>query len=150
MDSKDEEDGCCEGSTRSRKLSSSSGADTARTELIFTVELAVVARALASIDPTNRQVTDHELSTAPPHWVRRLGHLAPSGRDTWWTIGEAPTEVEEALRWLEAYGFPALRRLSTAEALIQLWESGASPGLTEPQRLVFLSRLAEAKGATAT
>ena len=121
-----------------------------RAEVIFTVELAVIVRSLAAAETATRRASDRALAGAAPHWVRRLGHLAPSGRDTWWTVNEDRRQFEEALSWLDAYGFPALRRLSTAGALMKLWESGTSPGLTEPQRLVFLSRLAEAEGAAKT
>lgn len=57
--------------------------------------------------------------------------------------GAASAEVEE---WLEAHGILSLDALPDDAALRDLWLSGRAPGLTEMQRLVNASLLAEVLG----
>ena len=78
------------------------------------------------------------------HWRQRIGTLMPDRADRWWDVAsetEGGTVAMELNAALKDYGFPALQAVSTTSALVQLWRSGQSPGLTERQRERFLARL---------
>ncbi len=70
------------------------------------------------------------------HWRQRLGHLMPEPRDRWWRIScesdalSASCQIRMAIA---GYAVPALDALSSSEALVSLWQSGRSPGLTRAQ-----------------
>jgi hypothetical protein len=76
------------------------------------------------------------------HWHRRLGFLTPQNSDLWWTVSADSSEaMDEAIQLLERHALPELAQLATDVALRDLWLSGQSPGLTEQQRLIYLSTL---------
>ncbi len=58
------------------------------------------------------------------HWQERIGMLMPEHSDRWWTV----TTEQDA---------------QSAGALVRLWQSGASPGLTQVQAQRYLHRLNE-------
>jgi hypothetical protein len=78
------------------------------------------------------------------HWRVRLGRTMEHAGDAWWELCEAAdlervgSEVSEAL---VKNGLPALDRMSSNEALRSEWAAGRAPGITELQRLQFLSIL---------
>jgi hypothetical protein len=78
------------------------------------------------------------------HWRNRIGHLMPEHSDIWWyansdeeakSIG---TQIAEAIR---DFAIPILETLATRRALLALWETGVSPGLTAVQADRFRRRL---------
>jgi hypothetical protein len=77
-----------------------------------------------------------EPSVIASHWRCRLGDLMPVGSDVWWvlsgkaSVARATQEITSALK---AYGLPELDRLCDSAALLQLWASGRSPGITAAQ-----------------
>jgi hypothetical protein len=83
------------------------------------------------------------------HWTERLGLLLPGPADRWWTL-ETRTDPSPVLQELEesvlSSGLPALEQVHHDEALKALWMSGRSPGLTNLQRLKYLSVLVAALG----
>ena len=80
------------------------------------------------------------------HWAERIGHFLAAPRDHWWTCNsdeEAKRAGEQIVVLLERVVLPEIERLASAEALRALWASGQSPGLTEKQRMDFLSMLTD-------
>jgi len=78
------------------------------------------------------------------HWRERLGFLLPEHQDKWWTIdanSSVPQLADEFRRHLQGFAVPTIEKYIADEALRDLWLSGASPGLTEVQRLMNLSVL---------
>lgn len=77
------------------------------------------------------------------HWQQRIGNLMPNPSDRWWDVSDA--SVGEVSRTIAStvvrYGLPALDAIDSVDALRALWESGHSPGLTEPQRRRNLAML---------
>lgn len=71
------------------------------------------------------------------HWRERIGFLTGEKRDVWWTIA-GESEVEYVANQIGAIltesGLSTLERYANEDALIHLWTSGKSPGLTEQQR----------------
>jgi thioesterase domain-containing protein len=77
------------------------------------------------------------------HWHKRIGDFAAVPADRWWTIASAENAAQaasEICETLEASVVPTLQSLSSSSALLQLWRSGQSPGITKGQA----SRLIEA------
>ena len=77
------------------------------------------------------------------HWHKRIGAFAAVPTDRWWNIAsaeDATAAASEICETLEASVVPALQSLASSTALLRLWKSGQSPGITKGQA----SRLIEA------
>lgn len=74
----------------------------------------------------------------------RLGRLMPEPDDVWWEITEE-TDIEllkkELTELINNLAIPYLEKYSNKVNLIQLWESGESPGITDFQRKDFLTEI---------
>ena len=78
------------------------------------------------------------------HWRQRIGFFLPEPRDHWWECAsddEARRAGEEIATLLAANALPVVEQLATPVALSALWSSGHSPGLTDNQRVEYLSQL---------
>jgi hypothetical protein len=112
------------------------------TSIKFTLNVGVVsARALRHFDP---EAEPAKASVLEAHLRERIGTLSDERTDRWWQIDNQSNEqainseivdlvIHKILPWLEKY--------STDEALVDLWKSGRSPGLTEGQRNRYLTAL---------
>jgi hypothetical protein len=79
------------------------------------------------------------------HWRERIGHLGPERYDKWWVAQNADEAIsvgEEVAASIRQWGLPALGMLASQRALLQLWQSGASPGLTAMERDRYIRALA--------
>jgi len=112
----------------------------------FTINVAVSSNRIATFCGTQ---------AVPPclddcHWKTRIGHLLPEKQDKWWTI-EPSTPLNELCSTmkclLEQYAFKAIAENSSDQNLRDLWLSGNSPGLTNIQRLIYLSVLLKQIGS---
>ena len=95
--------------------------------LRITCNLAIVLHALGSRD-------NHDIWAS--HWRERIGYFMPEPRDHWWvcsTDDAAMTAGREMAALLESQALPEMERLASRSAMIALWSSGRSPGLTEYQ-----------------
>lgn len=115
-------------------------------EIVFTVNLGVASARLLAFEGSD---ASQRPRIEKCHWQERLGFLMPEPRDRWWVLKEQ-TDVlalgKEILTAIETNGIPAVRRLIRDQDLRNLWLSGASPGLTDIQRLKSLSVLLKALG----
>jgi hypothetical protein len=99
--------------------------------LLFTVNLAIVCDGLQypGVPIRKAAAMDGQLT-------ERLGMLLPERRDKWWEITET-TNIDalsaEIATLLTTYAIPYLERYLQPSALLALWDSGVSPGLTEKQ-----------------
>ena len=78
------------------------------------------------------------------HWRERIGFFLPAPHDHWWVCAsddEARLAGRGIADLLESRALPEMERLSSLTALAALWSSGRSPGLTEGQRIDYLSQL---------
>ena len=117
------------------RLQSSVG--TTREVLRITCNLAIVLHALGSRD--NHDIWDS-------HWRERIGYFMPETRDHWWvcsTDDTARTAGREMAALLESQALPEMERLASRAAMVALWTSGRSPGLTEYQCAQYLRKLAQ-------
>jgi hypothetical protein len=92
----------------------------------------------------NRLATRPGAGIWDAHWQERIGFFLPEPRDHWWVCtsdGDAQQVGREIADLLETRALPAMEQLATPAALAALWSSGRSPGLTEHQRVEYLSRL---------
>ena len=72
------------------------------------------------------------------HWRERIGFFLPDPHDSWWECAsdqDARQAGREIAALLEARALPTMEQLATPGALVALWSSGRSPGLTDRQRL---------------
>jgi hypothetical protein len=107
-----------------------------RHQLKVTVNLAIW---LGQLD------RDPSIGVCDGHWRARVGSFMENPRDHWWLCSsdeESRRAGEQIASLLEQAVLPEMERLASAEALIALWASGRSPGLTERQRTEYLARLA--------
>jgi len=105
----------------------------------FTVNLGLVCGDLVDhrVDVEKLQVEHAQLRI-------RLGRLLDPPGDKWWELTSSDGGValgDEVASLLIHRGLPYLERFASYRALIELWESGQSPGLTEGQRLKYLAQL---------
>jgi hypothetical protein len=109
-------------------------------KIIFTVNLGVVCGDL--LDPERAKI---EKSTIEDAQLRmRLGGLLEPPLDAWWEI-DAQTDdralATELSQLIVRRAIPYLDQYKYTPALISLWETGKSPGLTAVQRSRYLSEL---------
>lgn len=107
------------------------------TELKLTVNLGVLIPSL------NEAGRPRDVWSS--HWNQRLGALLPMPSDRWWQISsdqEASVAAGEIVAGLRDFGLPILDELTTKAALVALWQSGRSPGITEGHRKQCLERIA--------
>lgn len=124
-----------------RMIQLQSSTETTQKSAKFTVNLGVLVPVL--LDPERR---DEQPSVVSAHWRMRIGELMPERTDYWWRASneaEAASAAAQVVFALERFGLPALEQVATARALLNLWDSGVGPGLTERQRLRYLQELSE-------
>lgn len=111
--------------------------------IVLTVNLGIVVGRL--LDPQRDGIDGAKVYDA--HFRCRLGSLLPIPTDQWWTL-TAATDVEALsttlVDLLLTLAIPTLHQYESDEALINLWKSGRSPGLTEAQRKRYLVELSRA------
>jgi len=84
------------------------------------------------------------------HWRERLGSLMPENRDVWWDAAsneEAKSTGARIASAIRTFGLPVLGSITTRRALLDLWRSGRSPGLTEVYAKRLMNRLEAIEGA---
>jgi len=114
-----------------------SSVGSAREVLRITCNLAIVLHAPGSRD--NHNIHDS-------HWRKRIGYFMPEPRDHWWvctTDDAAKKAGREMAALLESQALPEMERLASPAAMVALWISGRSPGLTEYQCSQYLRELAQ-------
>jgi len=111
-------------------------------KILFTVNLGIVCSELLKLEDPNREPGKCRVVDA--HLRLRLGMLLPGRRDKWWEITECTPESsleQEVCQAVVESGVPYLEQYLKTHALLRLWESGESPGLTEGERLEALGKL---------
>jgi hypothetical protein len=79
-----------------------------------------------------------------------LGFFSPNPSDTWWRIDTktSPSAIgKEIVDTLLQLARPEMETHMSDASLMSLWASGDSPGLTEVDRLKFLSVLLKLEGS---
>ena len=110
---------------------------TTKDRVVFTINLGVFCGALAGGLSGNPTVMD-------AHLRKRLGFLLPQGEDKWWELTTQTNLAElgdEISAGLAERARPFLDEYLDNKALLALWESGQSPGLTAGKRAEFLAHL---------
>ncbi len=116
--------------------------------LLFTVNIGICSRRLAEFFTPEK--VDVRPAVEDCHWRRRVGLLLPDHSDKWWSIDDRTPLgdlVEEIRSCLEQKAIPELERYACDKDMQLLWLSGHSPGLTDIQRLMYLSVLLKAAGS---
>ncbi|PZQ18033.1 MAG: hypothetical protein DI565_04780 [Ancylobacter novellus] len=106
----------------------------------FTVGLAVVSERLANAHEHERRTAFRE---ADGHVRNRIGTFQAQPSDRWWTLSstDRADAIIEELILLLSNGVDFFEKNASDEALIALWESGRSPGLTDIRRKMLLAEL---------
>lgn len=112
--------------------------------IVFTINLGVVCGQLLERNKSFLK----GVGVVGAHVRQRIGMLLPDRPDKWWTIDtktDARSLIEEISSLIEREAAPYLEHYLNDDALVALWKSGQSPGLTETQRLRYLRDLTAAK-----
>ena len=115
-----------------------------RTEILFAINLGVASRRLLEVFKDAAGA----VNLADAHWRVRVGSLLPEQRDVWWTIGPS-TESQVLFAEIESVMSQSVAQVKgnlDDRVLRDLWLSGRSPGLTDLQRLMYLSVLLKTIG----
>ncbi len=111
-----------------------------RDRLLFTVNLGVVCGDLLDTGPSGLK----KARIIDAHVRQRIGRLLSDHPDKWWEI-TASTDpdalAQEMSDLIVKEAVPYIQRYLSIEAIISLWGSGQSPGLTRKQRLDCLAAL---------
>lgn len=110
--------------------------------LNFTINVGVVCGSLLA--GTGLEVGKSKMIDA--HVRQRLGMFLPERSDKWWEINTQTVDevlIAELSGLLLAKAVPFICGLLDTAAIVALWQSGQCPGLTDGQRLRFLSRLTQ-------
>jgi len=108
--------------------------------LRFTMNVGVVSGRLAS----KEAIDIKRVGSSGAHLRKRLGEFLPQRFDKWWELNAsepANAAIWEILELLRSHVIPFLDQHISDDALIALWETGRSPGLTEKQRTRYLDEL---------
>lgn len=111
-------------------------------QINFTVNVAIICDLL--LDQWERQ--------RPPdvwngHIIERLGSLSSPFKDVWWTVTpttDVQSLMEEIGMRIECYAVPFIEQYLDPREMIELWESGQSPGKTDFTRRELLAELKSA------
>jgi hypothetical protein len=109
--------------------------------LLFTIEIGVCSKKL--LDFLNPRFLNKP-SIENCHWRERIGFLMKEPHDHWWKIDELTdldnvySEIQELLL---QKGVPEIFKHISDENLERIWLSGTSNGLTEFERLIYLTSL---------
>lgn len=106
----------------------------------FTINLGVVCGDL--LDQTINQLKDAQI--VDTHVSQRIGLLLPEHQDQWWQINNSANFEQLSGEIVDLVSSKVVRYVSNflnTNSIYSLWESGSSPGLTEFQRVRFLSKL---------
>mgnify|MGYP001021386474 CR=1 FL=1 len=106
-----------------------------KNRLIITVNLKIF---LVQLD------RDPDFFPGNGHWQKRIGSFLTPATDYWWTCqnDEDATRAGKAIATiLEMSALPEMEHLASARAMVNLWMSGRSPGLTQMQRDKYLAKL---------
>ncbi len=109
-------------------------------KLLFTVNLGVVYGELLDTGIFGLQ----KARVVDAHVGQRIGMLLPGHPDKWWEISEntnGDVLVREVSELISEICVSYIRFYFDRNVVMKLWESGSSPGLTDRQRVAFLSRL---------
>jgi hypothetical protein len=112
--------------------------------LVFTVNLGVVCGELLDAGSSGAQ----KARIIDAHLRQRVGMLLPDRPDKWWEVTASTDRVsfvQEIVDLLMKKGAPYVESHLATKALLALWESGQSPGLTVFQRTRFISKLKESQ-----
>ena len=109
-------------------------------QIIFTLNLGLVRGELIDSGASALQKAMFQDS----HLSVRLGRLLDQPSDKWWELSETTDPhslAAELSDILLTRAVPYFDKYQSADALIALWESGKSPGLTAVQRARYLHKL---------
>jgi hypothetical protein len=112
-----------------------------RGDIRFTLNTSIVSARL--LERFGHSADVSRASEADGHLRERIGFYSNAKLDTWWRLhegSEATGIISEVLQLLEL-AVPYLDERSSDEALVELWQSGTSPGITEKQRNDYLAEL---------
>lgn len=107
----------------------------------FTVNLGVVWKRLLGVFDSFEKA-----KFVDAHLMERVGFLLEERQDKWWTLSantDSNVTKEEVCTVLVNKALPYLERYSNAVALVELWKSGISPGLTKVQCDRLLKKIGE-------
>lgn len=108
-------------------------------QIVFTINILVMYKELS----------DHFQAQGGAHFSERIGAYLPGRPDKWWLIDDdVDVEVlcDELNGLIEAVVLPRVLSVMDNDGLIDLWESGQSPGLTAGQRDRYLEKWKVQKG----
>ncbi len=111
----------------------------------FTINLGTASKALLGFfGKPDRMPTIDEC-----HWRQRIGFTLPTAEDRWWNLTqtEVSSVAREVIEALCRFGLPAIQAHLSDGSLKKEWGSGCAPGLTETDRLKFLSALLKIEGS---
>ncbi|KPJ65105.1 MAG: hypothetical protein AMJ43_11410 [Coxiella sp. DG_40] len=115
--------------------------------VFFTVNLAVILHSLYEFEGFHTPI--EKLREENGHWRERLGYLLPERSDVWWEVSK-DTDMDaighELVLIIKDYAIPEIMQYISDENLMNLWIEGKSPGLTNIQRLEYLTVLLKLKG----
>jgi hypothetical protein len=117
-----------------------------RDHIRFTLNAGVVCGALLDDGPAAAA----KARFIDAHLSERIGRFLPAPTDKWWELSasnDLESTIAEITQLLESGAVPHLQAHLTSNALVELWESGRSPGLTEGQRQRNLKELKAALAA---
>lgn len=114
--------------------------------LFFTINLGVVCGDLLVSGVSDLR----NACSMDAHLRQRIGTLLPDRKDKWWELTESSnidSTAKELSELVAREAVPYIKSYLSTDALIRLWESGKSPGLTAVQRARFLSQLKKGRSA---
>jgi hypothetical protein len=109
-------------------------------EIRFAINLGVVVGQLLDSD----RAGPAEAKIEEAHVRTRLDAVMGPPRDQWWQIGpstDSEALAKEVVSMVRDVALPYLSDLSTTRAVVDLWRSGVSPGLTAQMRERYLRQL---------
>ncbi|MDP9178986.1 MAG: DUF4304 domain-containing protein [Gemmatimonadota bacterium] len=110
--------------------------------VLFTLNLGVWSDRVGSFVAGGTKSHPPEVDDC--HWRERIGFLLPDREDKWWTINEsddAAAVIDDVGPVMESVAVPAVIAHINDDALRDEWLMDKSPGLTNVQRLMYLSIL---------
>lgn len=116
----------------------SSRSDSSKT--IFTVNIGTKSSSICEFEGDNFE----SLEVSTFHWISRIGEFLPNRLDKWWSYKnthESNIIISEISKIIVEIAIPEINSKIQDESLLSMWMVGRAPGLTQLQRLEYLSIL---------
>jgi hypothetical protein len=104
-----------------------------------TVNTEIASAVISKLDDTSLPINHQR------HYIKRIGFYLEPPFDKWWVLDSMESTeiaINEIIEIIQKRVLTCFSSLKTTDDLVNLWQSGTCPGLTDRQRKHYLQLIA--------